>query len=381
MSDELVVLGPERSAGAALTAQRYEPTNITELMTWAKTVASSQFVPQSYRGRPEDIVIAAMRGAELGLSVAQSLDAFAVINGRASMWGDSLLGVCLSARTPSGEAVMVKHDEGVEKDENGVTVLGWCEVQRRGREPVRREFTRQQAAKAGLLNKQGPWQSYEDRMFVLRARAYALRDTFADVIKGITLAEEVIGETQPARADVVQLAPGVAEASRDAMLAVAQQAVASAEAPDAIEPVRRRSRVKKAEEIAEVVEAAVAREADESEPPARAEEPAEKAPANVDTRTGEIKSEWTWQDGFREFRALAEQMLGRKATQQDGNALKAQYLPASAHRTFMSLNCAEYDTLNSALRTVLDARDAENSQTTNDDDAVMEVEADPFRDP
>ena len=57
-------------------------------------------------------------------------------------------------------------------------------------EPQRREFTVEDAKKAGLWGKQGPWQTAPTRMLKLRARAFALRDTFADALRGLQSAEE-----------------------------------------------------------------------------------------------------------------------------------------------------------------------------------------------
>ncbi|MFX6330765.1 transcriptional regulator, partial [Acinetobacter baumannii] len=49
-----------------------------------------------------------------------------------------------------------------------------------------------EAKTAGLLNKSGPWTQYPKRMKKMRARAFALRDKFSDVLKGIPIAEEVM---------------------------------------------------------------------------------------------------------------------------------------------------------------------------------------------
>src|SRR3546814_3344335 len=47
------------------------------------------------------------------------------------------------------------------------------------------------AKKAGFAGKQGPWSQYPQRVRQMRARAWAIRDGFADVLKGIGIAEEV----------------------------------------------------------------------------------------------------------------------------------------------------------------------------------------------
>ena len=46
------------------------------------------------------------------------------------------------------------------------------------------------AKRAGLYGKQGPWQQYPKRMLQMRARAWALRDVFPDVLRGVHVAEE-----------------------------------------------------------------------------------------------------------------------------------------------------------------------------------------------
>jgi hypothetical protein len=48
------------------------------------------------------------------------------------------------------------------------------------------------AKAAGLLGKQGPWSQYPKRMRQMRARGFALRDVFPDVLKGMPVAEEVM---------------------------------------------------------------------------------------------------------------------------------------------------------------------------------------------
>jgi hypothetical protein len=47
------------------------------------------------------------------------------------------------------------------------------------------------AKKAGVWKKAGPWNDYPDRMLNIRARAWCLRDLFADVLHGLSVGEEV----------------------------------------------------------------------------------------------------------------------------------------------------------------------------------------------
>src|SRR6185437_4923253 len=47
------------------------------------------------------------------------------------------------------------------------------------------------AEQARLLQKEGPWQGYPQRMLKMRARSWMIRDGFADVLRGLHLREEV----------------------------------------------------------------------------------------------------------------------------------------------------------------------------------------------
>jgi hypothetical protein len=65
-----------------------------------------------------------------------------------------------------------------------------CVAKRKGRKPVVAKFSVEDAKRAGLWAKQGPWSAYPKRMMQMRARGFALRDAFPDVLKGLITAEE-----------------------------------------------------------------------------------------------------------------------------------------------------------------------------------------------
>lgn len=155
------------------------PVSVKEGMELAAWIAKSDLAPRDYKDKPQNVLIAMQMGLEVGLSPMQSIQNIAVINGRPSIWGDSMLALCQNHR--DFESI----DENQSTNEKGV-----CIVKRRGMEPQRREFTVEDAKKAGLWGKQGPWQTAPARMLKLRARAFALRDTFADALRGLQLAEE-----------------------------------------------------------------------------------------------------------------------------------------------------------------------------------------------
>lgn len=150
---------------------------------FAGLVAKSEFAPKDFRGKPESCMLAIQHGAELGLSPMQSLQSIAVVNGRPSVYGDTALAVCKGS--PLCEYVR----ETIEG--TGEQMVAICEAKRRGdAEPVVRRFSMTNAKLAGLAGKSGPWTQYPERMLQMRARGFALRDAFPDVLRGLVTAEE-----------------------------------------------------------------------------------------------------------------------------------------------------------------------------------------------
>jgi hypothetical protein len=156
------------------------PERLDQAMRVADLLASSTFVPKDFIGKPGNILVAMQWGAEIGLKPLQAMQNIAVINGRPSIWGDAMLALVQSS--PAYEW----HEE-TEEDARGT-----CTVKRKGHEPYTVVFTVEDAKKAQLWGKQGPWTQYPKRMLKLRARGYALRDKFADALKGMNSTEELI---------------------------------------------------------------------------------------------------------------------------------------------------------------------------------------------
>jgi len=160
---------------------------------FAKMVAGSEFAPKDFKGKPESCMLAIQHGSEVGLSPMQSLQSIAVINGRPTIWGDAALALVQSS--PVCEYVK-EYFEG-----EGKTFTAVCEAKRRGYpSPTVSRFSVTDAEKAGLLGKSGPWSQYRDRMLQLRARGFALRNAFADALRGLITAEEAQDYPQPVAA-------------------------------------------------------------------------------------------------------------------------------------------------------------------------------------
>ena len=168
---------------SSLTTQGFAPTSITEAIKFSEMLAKSQMVPRQYHGKPEDVLVAIQWGCEVGLAPLQSLQNIAVINGKPSIYGDAAMALVLAS--PVCEGI----EESIE-GEGTPNPVAVCIARRRGRAPVESKFSVEDAKRAGLWGKQGPWTAYPKRMLAMRARGFAIRDAFADVLKGLITAEE-----------------------------------------------------------------------------------------------------------------------------------------------------------------------------------------------
>jgi hypothetical protein len=146
-------------------------------------LASSSMVPKAYQGKPQDVLVCVQWGYEMGLAPMQALQNIAVINGKPSVYGDAAMALV--------QASSVCEDvEEFFENEGSTNPVAVCVAKRKGRKPVIAKFSVEDAKRAGLWGKQGPWSAYPKRMMQMRARGFALRDAFPDVLKGMITAEE-----------------------------------------------------------------------------------------------------------------------------------------------------------------------------------------------
>jgi hypothetical protein len=179
---------PAIASGGALAA--LVPQNLDDAFRLAKALSSAgDMVPKHFQGKPEATMAAIIRGMEIGLAPMQALSNIAVINGRASVWGDALPALMQRAG----------HSIDVEITGEGDTLAATATLTRGDTgKAVVRTFTAADAKKAGLWGKQGPWQQYPKRMVSMRARSLACRDGAADALMGLQIAEEM-RDAQPMR--------------------------------------------------------------------------------------------------------------------------------------------------------------------------------------
>ncbi len=187
LSPETACTGTRQS----LARMAYEMQSCFEL---CKLISTSPFCPNGIKGNPGGVFLAIKYGESLGLDPLQALQGITVISGKPTLYGDALLALC----KPYGDII-----ETYDKK----THVASCTCKRPGYEPLTRTYSLQEAMNAGLVsfNKEGhavgrakgdswsttaPWGAYTQRMLQMRARGFALRDAFPDILRGIISAEE-----------------------------------------------------------------------------------------------------------------------------------------------------------------------------------------------
>lgn len=172
-------------SGELVTQGHFAPKTLDQMMDLANMVISSGLAPSTLKGSPQAVLIAMQHGMELGLAPMQAIQSIAVINGRPSIWGDAALALAMAH--PDFEDI----EETFERGATAEDMLAKCEVKRKGRSSVVRTFSVGDARKAGLWDKAGPWKQYPKRMLQMRARSFAIRDSFPDALKGVAIVEEM----------------------------------------------------------------------------------------------------------------------------------------------------------------------------------------------
>jgi len=210
MGSELAVI--DEKAGVATTGGKISPLIPQDLAGFwaiAKIMAEGGLIPDAYKGNIAKTMSAMMLGAEIGISPFQAVQSIAVINGKPGIYGDMMIALV------RGSGLLEYCNESIERPPAGSSVdnlMARCEVKRKGEPlPQVRTFSIEDAKKAKLWDKSGPWTQYPKRMLAARARSYALRDVFPDVLAGFTSREELEDESVPVpMVDTIQHAVDVA---------------------------------------------------------------------------------------------------------------------------------------------------------------------------
>lgn len=157
------------------------PKTMQEAKDLANDIKDEALLPDHYRGKPGAIIICAQISQELDIPLMQGLQGIAVINGRPGVYGDLMLAIC--RRSQPWEYFEESLDEA--------TMTASCTVKRRHEPALTRTFSKKDAEMAGLWGGKDNWKKYPNRMLQHRARSFALRDCYTDVLHGLYLMDEL----------------------------------------------------------------------------------------------------------------------------------------------------------------------------------------------
>lgn len=243
--------------GGSLAVTRYEPRDLPSLMDFSQMVARSQLCPVALQGKPQDVALVLMTGAERGFTAMQSLQNVYVIYGRVSVSASMLRALVLqdpacaefrpTKLTDDSATIVVRRKEWAEGIVEEVT------------------FTVAMAKKAGYYDrKDSRWPKEPGRMCLARATTVAADAYFPAVKAGLMerseaedLADEA-GEPRKLSARAQETAQRLKAAADEAQVPAEEEEAVDAEIVDE-EPAQPEPGV--SERLAEAAGADVAAEA------------------------------------------------------------------------------------------------------------------------
>jgi hypothetical protein len=160
------------------------------LMQISQMLAKSSLVPAAYRNKPENVLLAALAGQPFGWDPTMAMRSFHVIEGQPSLKPEIMLALVRRAG----------HSVSGDTSPTGATITG---KRRDSGDQMTVEFTLEDAKRAGLLGRRGPWQSYPQSMCWARALSQLCRMLFPDVVLGAGYTPEELGAAVDVTGDVV----------------------------------------------------------------------------------------------------------------------------------------------------------------------------------
>jgi len=160
-----------------------------DMQRWADGVLASGMAPESLSTSAK-ILVATQYGLELGLTPMVALNSIVVLRGRPTIYGDTALAMVKKS------GLLKSYLEKVTGEGDGMVAEVISErIDSNGFEnKVGTTFTVADARQAGLWGKKGTWTTHPKRMLKYKARAFNLRDNFPDILTGMHIYEEMLGE-------------------------------------------------------------------------------------------------------------------------------------------------------------------------------------------
>lgn len=141
------------------------------------------------------LVVVITNGRSLGLTPTAACTDTYIMNGKLCMFGDAMLAAvmrsdkCLGVPCTYDPKMQTATATARRKNSDG-SVTEYVQT-----------FSMEQAKAAGYTGKSGPWKNTPERMLQWRARTWAIRDAFPDLLKGMADADEQRDIEESAKAE------------------------------------------------------------------------------------------------------------------------------------------------------------------------------------
>lgn len=182
------------------------PKNLADLAQYAAFFVKAGMVPDNLQvkvaGRVDldatkaKVMLVIGKGLEVKVPPQMAVANIMVVNNRTTIWGDLMRSLVMRSKQCEGWHEHFEIDGKVQREtveiEDEYTAV--CQLKRKGYDELwEGRFSCAQAKKAGLwMNpKKLPWMNYPIQMLMWRARTYAVRAGFSDVLGGLAIMEEI----------------------------------------------------------------------------------------------------------------------------------------------------------------------------------------------
>jgi hypothetical protein len=177
--------------------QPFVPASLAELDSLSDKLAKSSLIPEALRGKPNDVAVILMTGAELGLGPMLALRSIYVVKGKPSLSAD-LMGA-LVQRSGLCEYLTLVESTG--------KVATYTTRRRGSPQPTTLSWTLAQAAAAGLTNSQ-TWKAYPDAMLRARCLSALVRVAYPDLLAGVYDPDELADRPATTYVDTTAIETG-----------------------------------------------------------------------------------------------------------------------------------------------------------------------------
>jgi hypothetical protein len=196
---------PPKAASAILKTPKRSPRTITTdyveaLVRYAEVLYKGGLVPKikDVAARPETVAALIEVGRDVGLPATQAVSWIMLVNGRPSIWGDAGMALILAS------GLVESRREWYEGERGEDDYTAFFAIKRVGAKDERvSSFSVADARRADLWGKKGPWTTYPERMLMWRAKGFACRDEFPDVLCGLIFTEESLDFPDAGRVTVI----------------------------------------------------------------------------------------------------------------------------------------------------------------------------------